>query len=57
MSSKLIIADEHSLYQRAEVLEKNAALKKEIVRWDREFGQDGLEEDIFKPISTSENKD
>jgi hypothetical protein len=42
---KEISAREQNLFLRAKALEDNEGLKEEMSIWDREFGQDGLEDD------------
>ena len=41
---KEILAREQKLYRSAKELEESAELKEEMAIWDKEFGQDGLED-------------
>ena len=41
---KEISAREQRLYLSAKELEESAGLRKEMVAWDSEFGQDGLDD-------------
>ncbi len=42
---KEIIARENGIYFCAKELEANEGVRKEMVAWDGEFGQDGLDDD------------